>query len=289
MVELILDFAINYYQNRSSDGKMLIWPTQALESFWCNIVNYTFQDCVENDMPTLSGLLAVTRRLALLPIEFTTPEQRAKWAALNAILPPLPVNTTSNTFVPASSYDPNRHNSEAPEMYLFHPHRLASLGRAAVDPSVTPLIKTGINSYFANPYVYNSNEGWDYSLIDAALIGLAQEAMNFVIDRVHTQVAPGYRFYGFAPHLEDYEPSADHYANMNTALQTMLLQTSDDGPENGSFVVMPSWPCQFDVSFSLFAPLNTLVTGVFKNGTLQSLNIIPESRIAAAYVMPCVA
>lgn len=37
-------------------------------------------------------------------------------------------------------------------------------------------------------------------------------------------VPQGYRFPGFAPHEQDYEPSADHYANMMSAVHWMIVQ-----------------------------------------------------------------
>jgi hypothetical protein len=55
-------------------------------------------------------------------------------------------------------------------------------------------------------------------------LGLTRDAVTQVISRALTPPAIGYRFPGFSPHLQDYEPSVDHLANMNNALQWMLLQ-----------------------------------------------------------------
>ena len=51
----------------------------------------------------------------------------------------------------------------------------------------------------------------------AALLGLTNDASRMLLERAATQPAPGYRFIGFAPHMQDYEPSADHFANMVSA------------------------------------------------------------------------
>ena len=40
--------------------------------------------------------------------------------------------------------------------------------------------------------------------------------------------SPGYRFPAFAPHSQDSEASSDHFANMTTALQWMILQPADN-------------------------------------------------------------
>ena len=48
--------------------------------------------------------------------------------------------------------------------------------------------------------------------MDAALLGLAGEAQKLVKARASLAPAQGYRFPAFMPHLQDYEPSADHLA-----------------------------------------------------------------------------
>eukprot|EP00494_Astrolonche_serrata_P014029 UN14157 len=73
----------------------------------------------------------------------------------------------------------------------------------------------------------HNNAGWTQGIMNAALLGLTDNATHFVNDRVkNTKLASGYRFPGFAPHEQDYEPSSDHYANLNTALQTQLIESN---------------------------------------------------------------
>jgi hypothetical protein len=87
-----------------------------------------------------------------------------------------------------------------------------------------------------------------------------------------------YRFPGFAPHEQDFDPSADHFANMGRALQDMLIQTGDDQAD--SIVLLPAWPCHWDVDFKLWGPRNTSVTVVWANGALVSLDVDPPARAA---------
>ena len=91
---------------------------------------------------------------------------------------------------------------------------------------------------------------------------------------------------GFAPHEQDYEPSADQFANMNSALNWMLLQPADDGVA-GSSIAFAAWPCSWDVDFKLAAPLNTTVEGVFKDGKVQSWRVSPTARTSSVLVQPC--
>ena len=69
---------------------------------------------------------------------------------------------------------------------------------------------------------------------------------------------------------------ADHYANMNTALQWMILQPADD--ENGKIILFGAWPCAWDVEFKLHGPRNTTVEGVLRSGKVVSLKVSPKER-----------
>ena len=44
------------------------------------------------------------------------------------------------------------------------------------------------------------------------------------VSRARTPPGRGYRFLGFAPHEQDYEPSADQFANMNSAVHTQAIR-----------------------------------------------------------------
>ena len=113
--------------------------------------------------------------------------------------------------------------------------------------------------------------------------------MQQVLGRAtRTGLAPGYRFPAFAPHFQDYDPSADHYANMNRAVQEMLLQSGEDGFVNSTIVLFPSWPCSADVDFKLAAPLSTTVEVSFSAGKLNSLVVTPSSRAANVKFANCV-
>ena len=108
-----------------------------------------------------------------------------------------------------------------------------------------------------------------------------------VTERANTSPAIGYVFPGFAQHYQDYQPSADHFSNMNTALQLMLIQPVDDAMEQSRFLLFPSWPCSWDVDFKLHAPRNTVVSGRLVNGTLQDFVVSPKERQADVIVMDC--
>ena len=77
---------------------------------------------------------------------------------------------------------------------------------------------------------------------------------------------------------QDYEPSSDHLGVFSNALTYMivqvryplsplaclcrhvdLLQSLDDA--NGTALLLPAWPCDWDASFRVHAPQQTIIEG----------------------------
>jgi hypothetical protein len=75
-----LDFFSQHYHNRSADGKMQFWPTQVLETFWCDYPP-TPTNCPVNDAPTVAAMTALAQRALTLPSQFLTQDQRQRWTA----------------------------------------------------------------------------------------------------------------------------------------------------------------------------------------------------------------
>jgi len=279
-----LDFYAAHYPNRSADGKMVIWPTQVLETWWCAWPGW--EDCCENDQPQVAALHALTARVLAIPEAsgLLTPAQRATYAALQAILPPLPVDP-DGTYAAAAVLSASTHNSEGPWLYATHPFRLNTVGTATVGtaPNLTAAVATWLKQGWMH-----GGDGWSYGGINAALLGLAEQAAADASSRAAIAPADGYRYPVFAPHLQDYEPSADHYANMLTEVNYMLLQTGEDGFGAGTIVLLPAWPCENDVSFRLHAAQATTVEVVYTGGKLVSLSVTPPARAGAVKWAACV-
>ena len=119
------------------------------------------------------------------------------------------------------------------------------------------------------------------------MLGLADDAAKMVLARAKTPPAKGYRFPVFAPHEQDYEPSADHFAVMSNALTYMLIQTLDDA--NATVLLLPAWPCRWSVSFKLHAPLRTTLEGEYDHVSRHlRVHVNPPERQADVVVMGCV-
>lgn len=280
-----LAWYMSHYPNRTSDGNLMLWPTQVLETYWCEWPGWV--NCCQNDMPQVAAITALTRRLLQLPDEsgLVTPAERASYTDFQSILPPLPTQPDGQTYAPAAVVSSGSHNSEVPELFAAHPFRLLTVGRSVIDPTVN--LTVGRATWQALPLA-KTNTGWYYGGMDAALLGLANESWAMVQDRASQPPPPGYRFPAFAQHYQDYEPSADHYANMMTALQMMVLQSGEDEPV-GTIVLLPAWPCDLPVSFKLWGPLATSVEVEYDgNGTVTMMDVQPPSRAAAVKFAACV-
>ena len=69
-------FFQNHHRNRTSDGELVIWPTQALETYWCawpprfdgtvGDPNAT-SNCIVNDHPTVVALHVLLEKVLALP------------------------------------------------------------------------------------------------------------------------------------------------------------------------------------------------------------------------------
>jgi hypothetical protein len=108
IVALTLDFFMHHYKNRTADGELVIYPTQALETYWCapdstNDGNWTppFFDalqnrsnCIVNDHPTVAALHVLIERALQLPTAVVGQRKHVQWKAFQQILPPVsnPVN-----------------------------------------------------------------------------------------------------------------------------------------------------------------------------------------------------
>jgi hypothetical protein len=316
IVSLTLDFFRQHYNNRTASGTMVIWPTQALEKYKCADTQKTAKgalwyppnatNCITDDTPTVVALHVLLERVLRLPASAglgITAFQLAEWRAFQQILPQVPVQHPGDTgdasavssTLPYGSYPinynetVNRHGYETPEMFPVHPYRYFSVGREAlgVRRPKTPALNClhhapGTPSVCKNAQV---NFGWTQLPMNAALLGSASLAQKAVSDRAMGGSAEGYRFVGFAPHDQDYEPAADQFANLNSGLQWMLVQPADDG--EGSAIVFAAWPCSWDVDFKLAAPHNTTIEGALKGGKVTKMVVTPLDQAPFVHVHAC--
>jgi hypothetical protein len=250
--EAVLTFYGKHYP-RDAKGKLRIEPAQSLETWWQAV----------NPMPEAAGLHAVLARLRELPERLTTPEQRKAWAKLARQLPPIPTRKIDgrDALAAAQAFS-DRHNCENPELYAIFPYRLYGLYRPHMAAARLAFDKR----------LVKGSSGWQQDPVQAAMLGLADEAGRLAVRRFAAKHA-GSRFDAFWGPNFDWIPDQDHGSNNMMGLQAMVLQSV-----GRKILVLPAWPERWDVHFKLHAPLQTTVEVVYRGGRLRRLVVHPASR-----------
>ncbi|MFI5379093.1 MAG: DUF5703 domain-containing protein [Tepidisphaerales bacterium] len=240
---------------RDASGKIRFDPAASLETW----------HAATNPTPEIAGLRFILPRLLALPSDLTTDAQRAMWKKTLADLPAIPLGEKAGRHVilPAEKFD-RRSNSENPELYAVFPYRMYAPDKPGLEIARdTFAVRTN-----------RHNHGWCQDSIQAACLGLGNEAANMVAPRAaHSHT--GSRFPAFWGPNFDWVPDQDHGSNILTTVQCMLLQT--DGRK---ILLLPAWPKQWDVDFRLHAPYQTTVEGQVRGGKLIELKVTPEARRA---------
>jgi hypothetical protein len=271
-------------------------------------------ECATNGTPDLAGLRLVITLLLKLPVHLTpNPEERAAWAKTLSLLPPLATGTchyagpgnpgggmacqdpkrnpnankTITILQPGEMLPQHQHNHENHAMYAVWPFRQYGVGR--------PNLQLGVDSYKHRPHACDHN--WCQDVADAAVLGVARDAAENVLQRANAAPAASAtqenkrpllaRFRGFSAHYEDYEPAVDQLSMMRIAMHEMLISRADDGPRY-SVILFAGWPTEsWDVDFKLWAPRNTTIEAACRGGVLTKLIVTPPSRLADVSVVNC--
>ena len=255
LADPLIAFLDQYWQERDGNGKIIFDPAQSLETWHVAV----------NPLPEIAGLRYLLPRLLALPKNIATEAQRSRWTRILQELPPVPVGEVDGIKLlrPADSFSACK-NSENPELYAVFPFRLFGVGR--------PDIAMARATY--EKRTNRHNRGWCQDSIQAACLGLGDEAGQLVMARAAT-INQSSRFPAFWGPNFDWIPDQDHGENILTTLQFMVLQS-----EGKKMYLLPAWPKNWNVSFKLHAPYNTTVEGEVRDGKLMSLAVTPKSRAA---------
>ncbi len=240
---------------RDADGKLLLDPDNAVESYWR----------VHDPMPDVAGLTYLLQRLLALPDTVTTPEDRAAWQKLQAIIPPIPRGDVKGKTLLLPYSGPQtvkRGNTENPELYAIFPFRIFGVGK--------PDLQIARDTFEAR--TYNDPGCWMQDEIQAAFLGNTSEAKQYEITTFSRQ-DPYMTFPAFWKPGHDFDPDEDNGGNGETGLQKMLMQC-----EGKKILLLPAWPKEWEAEFQLKAPFKTTVTGHVKDGKMVELKVEPESR-----------
>ena len=260
MAESVLKYFDTRFK-KDGDGRIVLDPTQAVETYWHG---------VKNDMPSTAGLNDITARLCALPERLTNVQQRAFFQKMRAACPAVPVEEVEvggkkvRRLAPAQHYAADRSNCENPELYGIWPFRLFGLGKPGLEEARAAY--TGRHNHL--------DIGWGYDGNCAALLGLTGEAARILKVKCANS-HPAYRWPAtWGPNF-DWLPDQNHGGNLLETTQLMLLQ-----PVGDKILLLPAWPKAWDVDFQLRAPGNTVVECRYRRGKIERLVVTPQSRRA---------
>ncbi len=249
---------LRYFETRfprDAAGKLVIQPTQAVETYWYDVVN---------DLPSVAGLIAVTERLLALPPGRVPPAERDYFQRMQAMTPPLPIQVEAGVrrLMPAEKFNPKRSNVENVELYAIWPFGLLGVGRQNLDLAV--------DTFRRRPE--KASIGWQYDGQSAAAVGLAEEAAKLLVGKVGNS-NPKHRFPAMWGPNYDWLPDQDHGSNIMLTLQAMIIR-----PVGDKIYLLPAWPKSWSARFKLHAPGRTVVEGEVRNGELVDLQVTPAAR-----------
>lgn len=253
---------LKYFDTRfrkDADGRIVLDPTQSVETYWHGVVN---------DTPGVAGLADLTARLCALPESLVPEDDRRFFAHMKSATPPIPMEdatkdgATVRRIAVAEKYKPERSNCENPELFPVWPFRVFGLQR--------PMLEEARNAYALRGSL--NDVGWGYDSNAAALLGLTDEAARMLKAKLLNSNA-SYRWPATWGPNYDWLPDQCHGGNLMATVNYMLLQHAGD-----KILLFPAWPRAWDVSFKLHAPRGTRVEATLKDGRVAHLDVTPAAR-----------
>lgn len=261
-IESCLQFYDEHYQYMAGklgakiwdeNGKYVFYPTSAAETY----------KMAYNSTTVIAALQVILSRLLELPV--LTNAQRERWSTMLSRIPELPIRQLDGhtMLAPAKAWA-RIQNREAPQLYPVYPWGLYGKFKPGLD--------TALNTWLYDPQVvkYRSHVGWMQYNIFAPRLGLTQEAAQLNT----AKFANGrHRFPAFWGPGFDWTPDHNWGGSAMIGVQEMLMQVDDK-----KIYLLPAWPMNWNVHFKLHAPYNTTVEVLLKDGKMEKLMVVPESR-----------
>lgn len=236
------------------NGKLVFYPSTSCETY----------RGAKNPIDLLSGLNACLHSLIALNEQFVSAEEKEFYKGYLSRIPEYPMENENglDIYKPAESWIKIM-NSELPQFYPIFPFDQFKLGDKEIE-------------YFRNTYELAPEnlkgvvKSWHQDGIFLARMGMSDEAAEYNIKKLKDGPRRYPTFWGPG---HDWVPDHNWGGSGMIGLQEMLMQTIGD-----KIILFPAWPKDWDVSFKLHAPGNTLIECELKNGEVEELKVTPESR-----------
>ena len=245
------------------NNRLILYPGSAAETY----------KMAYNAVSTIAALQTVLQAMLALPNELLPEANRQRWSNMLNTIPPMSFREFDGkkTIAPAVLWE-RVNNVEVPQLYPVYPWGMYGVGRSDLEVAV--------NTYKLDPDAlkFRSHVGWKQDNIFAARLGLTAEAATLTLKKLGSSERRFPTFWG--PGF-DWTPDHNWGGSGMIGLQEMLLQTVGD-----TIYVLPAFPKEWDIHFKLHAPRNTTVEVVQKNGKVELLRVVPESRKKDVVILP---
>jgi len=243
-----------------ADGHLVLYPGSGAETY----------KMAYNSTSTIAALKTVLERLIEQPN--LSQNKKAEWIEMLKTIPAISYREFDGkpTIAPAKLWE-RINNTESPQLYPLYPWGIYGIEKPGLD--------TAINTfrYDTDVLKFKSHVGWKQDNIFAARLGLTDDAAKLTTGKLKDS---GRRFPAFWGPGFDWTPDHNWGGSGMIGLQEMLMQV--DGKK---IYLFPAWPKDWNVHFKLHAPYQTTVEVKLKNGKIESLKVLPESRKADVKVM----
>ena len=255
-MEAIVLFYHNFYDQDDEHGKMVMYPANALETY----------HVVKNPVDAIAGLQRVIERMLMLPDSVFSEEKKGVFLRIQKRVPDIKTRQKDNhTIIAYADTKSIIHNCEIPELYPVFPYGQFGIGK----PELQLAIDTA--RYAAITEEQLTHISWHPTGIQYARLGMLKECEEFLFKKMGNG---DFRFPAFFGPGHDWTPDHNWGGSGMIQLQEMLLQT-----EGTELRLLPCWNKEIDVHFRLYAPDNTIVECDYKDGSVVSLRVWPESRL----------
>ena len=238
-----------------ADGHLILYPGSGAETF----------KMAYNSTSTIAALKTILTGLLELPEKYIDATKRKSLDSMSQRIPPINFSEFNGhkTIAPAKFWE-RINNTESPQLYPVFPWGIYGVGKPDIDVAINTY------KYDSNAVKFRNYIGWKQDNIFAARLGIIDDAAKMTVMKLKNS---GRRFPAFWGPGFDWAPDFNWGGSGMIGLQEMLLQ--NDGKK---IYLFPAWPKDWEVHFKLHAPYQTTVEGIIKNGKVEMLKVIPESR-----------